>query len=257
MLDKKLHHYFETIWVLAKADIKIRYQGSFLGIFWVFLKPFGIFLILNFVFSSFFKDTPNYPIRLLTGVVLWSLFSDATLKGMLSLDTKSYILKKVFVPKWVVIFSSILHSGIVFFFNLLILFLFLFLYYRIFPGFGYILIFLFYVTMIYGISLIFALFTAPIYIRFRDLDQIWELMLQILFFATPIIYPIDIIPDNFKTIIKVNPMAFLIQHSRDVLIDQDFSQPYLHLIFIGLFIGLLVGGIFFLKKSSKFLVEKM
>lgn len=250
-------HQIETIWMLAKTDIKLRYQGSFLGIFWVFLKPLGVFLVLNFVFSTYFHQTANYPIRLLTGIILWSLFADASTKGMASLVTKSHILKKIYLPKWEIVTSAVLHSGIVFFFNLIILFLFLIFYYQILPGLLNMLMFLFYVLQIYVISIAFSFFTASLFVRLRDLDQVWELVIQILFFATPIIYPVEILPENIQRIIYLNPMTYIIQRSRAVLIDQQIGNVGHDFMFMIILIILLIAGIFFLKKDSRFLIEKM
>lgn len=257
MIKLLSQHQRETIWELAKTDIKLRYQGSFLGIFWVFLKPLGIFAVLNFVFSSYFDHTPNYPIRLLTGIILWSLFSDATMKGMTSLVTKTHILKKIFMPKWEIVLASILHSAIVFLFNLIILFLFLFFFYQIFPSPLYLAMFMFYIFHIYLISLVFSLFTATVYVRLRDLDQIWEVLLRILFYATPIIFPIDILPDNVRKWVYLNPMTFIIERSRSVLIDQQIINFSQDVVFTLILVFALIAGILFFKSNSRFLVEKM
>jgi len=257
MIKPLSQHQRETIWELAKTDIKLRYQGSFLGIFWVFLKPLGIFAVLNFVFSSYFDHTPNYPIRLLTGIILWSLFSDATMKGMTSLVTKTHILKKIFMPKWEIVLASILHSAIVFLFNLIILFLFLFFFYQIFPNPLYLAMFMFYIFQIYLISLVFSLFTATVYVRLRDLDQIWEVLLRILFYATPIIFPIDILPDNVRKWVYLNPMTYIIERSRSVLIDQQIINFSQDMVFTLLLVFALIAGILFFKSNSRFLVEKM
>lgn len=250
-------HQRETIWELAKTDIKLRYQGSFLGIFWVFLKPLGVFLVLNFVFSTYFDHTPNYPARLLTGIILWSLFADATMKGMTSLVVKSHILKKVYMPKWEIVVAAVLHSGVVFFFNLIILFIFLLFYYKIVPSPIFIFLFLYYVLQIYLISIVFSFFTSSIYARLRDLDQVWELLLQILFYATPIIFPIEILPENIRSIVNLNPMTFIIQRSRLVLIDQTLVNVSYDLIFTAILVATLFAGVLFFRKNTRFLVEKM
>jgi ABC-2 type transport system permease protein len=257
MLSRKFQHQLETIWVLAKTDIKLRYQDSLLGMLWVFLKPLGLFLVLNFVFSAFFSRDPDYPIRLLTGIMLWSLFSDATMKCMTSLVNKANILKKVFMAKWQIVVSAVLHSGIVFLINLIVLFLFFFFYYKVYPQPLNILIFFFIVLEIYLISLIFSFLTATIFVRLRDLDQIWELLLQILFFATPIIYPIEIIPDQYRKIILLNPLTHILQRARAVLIDQASINFSIELMFMAVLAGLLVLSIFVFRRGSKLMIENM
>ena len=255
---KKQLHYWETIWMLAKTDLKMRYQGSWLGAVWVFLKPFCLFLIVNFVFSHlFFASNPTYSIRLLVGIILWSFFAEATTNGMGSLLNKSNILKKIYLPKWVVIISSTVHSALAFFFNLVILFLFLLLYYRIYPDGMHILMFGIYIFLIYGISVAFSFVAAPLYIRIRDINQIWEVLLQLLFYGSPIIYPMSLVPDRIQTLLYINPMTLLIEHSRVALIDNGIARFDHLLIFIGIFIPCFIASMFFLKKSSRNLIEKM
>ena len=256
-LQKKHLHYWETIWMLAKTDLKMRYQGSWLGIIWVFLKPFCIFLVLNFVFSHlFFKDSPNYSIRLLMGIILWSFFSETTTVGMNSLLSKSNILKKIYIPKWIVIVSATVHSAIAFAFNLIILFIFLFVY-HVYPNLLHISLFMVYIILIYGISLTFSFFAAPIYVHIRDLNQIWEVLLQVLFYSSPIIYPMSSVPPDVQTILYLNPMTLLIEHSKVVLIDNGIARLDHLFIFIGIFIPCFLASIWYLHKSSKNLIESM
>ncbi len=257
MFHQKQLHYWDTIWMLAKTDLKMRYQGSWLGAIWVFLKPFCLFLILNFVFSNlFFKHNPNYTIRLLVGLVLWFFFSEATTVGMNSLLTKAPILKKVYIPLWLIIVSSTVHSALAFFFNLVILFIFL-LAYNVFPGILQISVFLIYIILIYGISLTYSFFAAPLLVRFRDLNQIWEVLLGVLFYASPIIYPMSAVPQDVQTYLYISPMTLLIEHSRVALIDHGIARFDHLLIFIAIFIPCFLGSIWFLKKSSKNLIESM
>jgi ABC-2 type transport system permease protein len=254
---KKQLHYRETIWMLAKTDLKMRYQGSWLGAVWVFLKPFCLFLILNFVFSSlFFKDNPTYTIRLLVGLILWFFFAEATTVGMNSLLSKSDILKKIYIPKWLIIISATVHSGLAFCFNLVILFLFLFGY-QIFPDLKHLSMFLVYVFLIYGISLTFSFVAAPLIVRFRDLNQIWEVLLQVLFYASPIIYPITAVPPKVQTLLYINPMTLLIEHSKVALIDGAVARIDHLLIFIAIFIPCFFGSLWYLRFASKNLIENM
>ncbi|MCK9423290.1 MAG: ABC transporter permease [Bacteroidales bacterium] len=257
LFHHKQLHYWDTIWMLAKTDLKMRYQGSWLGAIWVFLKPFCLFLILNFVFSNlFFKHNPNYTIRLLVGLVLWSFFSEATTVGMNSLLDKAHILKKIYIPLWLIIISSTVHSALAFFFNLVILFIFL-IAFNVFPGILQISVFIIYILLIYGISLTYSFFAAPLYVKFRDLNQIWEVLLSVLFYASPIIYPITAVPPHVQSILYLNPMTLLIEHSKVALIDHGIARFDHLLIFIAIFIPCFLGSIWFLKKSSKNLIERM
>lgn len=116
---------------------------------------------------------------------------------------------------------------------------------------------MFYIFHIYLISLVFSLFTATVYVRLRDLDQIWEVLLRILFYATPIIFPIDILPDNVRKWVYLNPMTFIIERSRSVLIDQQIINFSQDVVFTLILVFALIAGILFFKSNSRFLVEKM
>ncbi len=257
MNHRKQLHYRETIWMLAKTDLKMRYQGSWLGAVWVFLKPFCLFLILNFVFSNlFFKDNPNYTIRLLVGLILWFFFAEATTVGMNSLLSKSDILKKIYIPKAIIIISATVHSGLAFCFNLVILFLFL-LFHNVFPDLLHLAAFFLYASLIYGISLTFSFFAAPLIVRFRDLNQIWEVLLQVLFYASPIIYPMSAVPANVQSILYINPMTVLIEHSKVALIDNALARTDHLLIFIAIFIPVFFGSLWYLRSASRNLIENI
>jgi len=236
----------------------MRYQGSWLGIIWVFLKPFSIFLVMNYVFSHlFFRDNLTFSIRLLVGIILWSFFAETTTVGLGSLLAKSHILKKAYIPKWIIIISATMHSALAFLFNLIIMFLLLIFYYNIYPGFFHLMMFVVYLLLMYGISVIFSFIAAPLFIKIRDLNQIWEVILQVLFFSSPILYPISLIPANVQSVLYLNPMTLLIEHSRAALIDNGIAKVDHLFIFIGIFIPCFIGSIWYLKKSTKNLIENM
>jgi ABC-2 type transport system permease protein len=244
--------------MLAKTDLKMRYEGSALGIIWVFLKPFCIFLVINYVFSTIFHNsTDHYSIKLLIGLILYTFFQDATTNGMASFVNKAEILKKVSLPKWIIIISSTIHSSLAFLFNLVILFIFLFGYYHIYPKPAYVLLFFYYVVLLYGVTVIFSFFMAPLFVRIRDLNQIWEVLLQVLFFGSPIFYPITAIDYPVRSVLYANPLTYIMEHSRFALVDSSFTHLDHHLYFLLIFIPCLIGSIWFLKKYSKNLVEKL
>jgi ABC-type polysaccharide/polyol phosphate export permease len=237
----------------------MRYNGSWLGVIWMFLKPFGIFLVLNIVFSNFFfKDSgEQYGVRLLVGLVLWLFFAEATFNGMNSLLSKQHILKKVFFPKWMIILSSTVESLLAFLFKLSVLFVFLLFYYQIYPGPLQLVFFLLYIVLLYGISLIFCFIAAPIYVWIRDLNQIWEVLLQVIFYATPVIYPLNILPEHYQRVLYFNPLTLIIEHSRMVLVENKIP-PYNNLvIYLSVFCIAFLISLWSMKKLSRNLVENM
>lgn len=242
----------ELIWQLAKTDFKIRYNGSVLGYLWALLKPLLIFLILNFVFSNVFgKNIPHYSINLLTGIILWSYFAEATSVGMSALLSKANLITKVKISKTAIIFASTINSTITFLINLVILLVF-FIGYHVVPSLLGVLLFLVFLFILYGLVLGITFLTAPLFVKYRDLNQIWEVLLTLGFYASPIIYPLSLIPAKYQGFMWINPMSYLINYSKLALIDNQFISLsrfsiLLAVVLIILFSGLLV----FSKMKSK------
>lgn len=231
---------FELIWELAKTDFKVRYNGSVLGYCWALLRPLLIFLILNVIFSRVFSaGVNNYSLNLLTGLILWGYYSDSTKIGLTSLYTKGNLISKVNLPRSAIIIASTVHTTITFVINLFILGIF-FVWFQVTPGLASIGIFILYLVLFYFLVLGFTFLTAPLFLKYRDLDQIWEVLLTLGFYATPIIYPLSFIPDRYQSWLWLNPASYLIHYSKLALIENHLiTLPDLVklILLIGLFFG--------------------
>jgi ABC-type polysaccharide/polyol phosphate export permease len=201
---KKHENYKELIWTLAKTDFKLRYQSSFLGYLWALLKPLLLFAIMNFVFSSIFNSrgigSEYYSLQLLVGIVLFNFFSEGTTAGMNSLLSKSQLVTKIYVPRWSIIVASTINAALIFVMNLIVIVLF-FGIKTFLPSFESIALFLLFSVATYVIILSFSLITAPLFVKFRDLILIWEVILSALFYATPIFYPLQMLPTNIQKVL--------------------------------------------------------
>ncbi len=232
---KSHENYRELIWVLAKTDFKLRYHGSVLGYLWAILKPLLMFTILNFVFSSLFdtrgNGIPHYSLQLLTGIILFNFFSEGTMAGMSSLLSKSQLVTKIYVPRWTIIIASTINSALIFLMNILVI-IFFFAIERFMPSLEAIALFLVFTVFTYIIILGFALLTAPLYVKFRDLSMIWEVVTSILFYASPIVYSLQMMPDKIQKIMLLNPMAFIIHFTKEGLINNHFADIWKTLIFV-------------------------
>lgn len=236
--------------MLAKTDFQLRYQGSILGFVWALLKPLLLFLILNLVFSHLFAgDVPFYSLQLLMGILMWNFFAEGSMLGLTSLMSKSHILTKIAFPRIVVVFASVFQSLMTFVINLGILLIALLLM-GVPVGWGQILIFLGYCFLVMLVVLAFSLMTAPLYLRFRDLNQIWEVFLTAGFYATPVIYPLSVMPSWLQPWLYLNPMTFLIEHAKGILFLGGVSRLDHHLIYLGVLICALLLGWFTFKKSQ-------
>ncbi|MDD4351692.1 MAG: ABC transporter permease [Candidatus Gracilibacteria bacterium] len=229
---KSQNNYFQLFWTLALTDFKLRYNGSILGFLWALLKPLMIFLILNFVFSNIFAaGDPYFSLRLLIGIILWTFFSEGTSTGMTSLFSKAHIITKTYIPRWIIVLSSSANVLITFFINLLILAVF-FVLAGVYPSPVALLMFAIYCILTFIVILAFSFLTSTLFLKFRDLNQIWEVMLTAGFYACPIIYPLDVIPVNLHWLLLLNPMTFIIQYSKIALVDNQFINPVQHGIYI-------------------------
>lgn len=238
--------YTQLIWTLAKTDFTLRYHGSVLGYLWALLKPLLIFLILYFVFSSIFnpKNTGQdyYALELIIGIMMFTFFAEGTTNGMNSLLSKAQLVTKIYVPRWTLIVAATVNAAFVYCVNLLII-IGLFVYKGFLPSLGAIALFLFFSVLVYVLILAFSLLTAPLLVKFRDLGLIWEVAVQAIFYATPIIYPLTILPLNVQQILLINPMAFIIHFTKESLINQHFADVWQYASFIAGVLGFLLLGI--------------
>lgn len=227
MRTKSHENYRELVMRLAKTDFKLRYHGSTLGYLWAILRPLLMFTILNFVFSSIFNfrnsGTPNYPLELLTGLLMFQFFSEGTINGMNALLSKSQLVTKIYIPRWTIILGSSVNALFIYGMNLIVLSVF-FIVYGITPSIPAILMFFFLSLLLYILIIAFSFLTAPLLVRFRDLSMIWEVLLQVLMYGSPIIYPLAMMPEYIQKIMLFNPLAFIIHFSKRGLIENYFTS---------------------------------
>lgn len=248
---------YDLIWELAKTDFKIRYNGSVLGYLWALLKPLLIFLILNFIFSRVFSSgVEHYSLNLLTGLILWGYFTDSTKIGLTSLFIKSSLIAKIDIPLSAIIIASTVHTTITFLINLSILASF-FVWFHVYPSFWSIGLFIVYIVLLYILILGFTFISAPLYIRYRDLDQIWEILLTLGFYVAPIIYPLSFIPEKFRQWLWLNPTSYIIHYSKLALINNEMiSARNLILIIVSILLFLIV-GIYVFNRNKNTIAEML
>lgn len=208
---------------LVATDFKLRYQGSILGYLWSLLKPMMMFGVLYVVFTYIIptgKDVPHFPAYLLLGIVMWTFFVEGTTMGLGSVVGRGDLVKKVSISKVSIVIASVLSAGVNFLFNMLVVIVFMIasgatINFALLPFVPLLLIEL--IAFVFGLALILS----ALYVRFRDMAPIWEIVLQIMFYATPIIYPLTMAADRHMMIAKVlvlNPLAQIMQDLREILI---------------------------------------
>lgn len=244
------------IWTLIRTDFKTRYHGTWGGYIWALVKPLFMFVVLYTVFSVIFSMEPNYNLNLIIGLFLWDFFSEATKTGFLSLQTKTFLLTKTKFPAWIVVLTSASNALI----TVSILGVAVCAYISIFRRslslleiscFG-LYIFLFLIIII-GISLA----GSVLFLRYRDINQIWELLMQAGFFFTPIIYPLNIVPHKFHFYLYAWLPTVVIQFSRSVLVEGEIPTTTAHLMLLGSASVVLFAGVVLYRRLAPRSLERL
>ena len=205
------------VWTLVRTDFKTRYHGTAGGFVWALLKPMSMFVVLMGVFSFLFASNPTYKLDLIVGLFLWDFFAEGTKSGLISLQTKSYLLAKTRVPPWILVITSIANATITLTVFLIVIALFLAATGHP-PTIEAFAVFAMYCVALLAMVVGFALASSVLFLRYRDLNQVWDLTLQAGFFLAPIIYPLGILPERFHFYLYVWPPTPVIEFSRAVLV---------------------------------------
>jgi ABC-2 type transport system permease protein len=251
---------------LVRTDFKLRYQGSFLGYAWSLLKPLLLFVILYIVFVYFLKigkDVPHFPVYLLLGIVLWNFFVEMTVQSLGSIVGRGDLIRKIRIPRWMIVFSSSISATINVLLSLVVVGIFLVV--NQVPVTASILLLPMYLGMIYILALGCSLFLAAAYVKFRDLSYIWEIVLQAGFYATPIIYPLQLIKnETIEKLLLLNPMAQAIQGARYDVVTHDTLTTYdawdgawYALIPLIVTAIIFIGGLLYFKSQAKDFAENI
>ena len=226
---KKRYHYAMVVFKeLVKTDFQLRYQGSFLGMVWSVLKPLMLFAVMYVVFVKFLKfsdGTPTFPISLLCGTCLWSFFSESTSMGMRAIVDRGDLLRKIHFPNYIIVASTTMGSMISLGINLVVVILFGFFAHAHYTW--RILLVPLSIIQLYCLGLGVALLLGSLYVYFRDVAHIWEVVLQAMFYATPIIYPISMVAQNKEfswaaDILMLNPTTQTIMDIRHNLLSPEY-----------------------------------
>lgn len=255
---------------LVKTDFKLRYQGSVLGCLWAVLRPLLMFAILYVVFAKLLKfgsDIPHYPVYLLTGTVLWNFFTECTGQGIQSIVQRGDLLRKISFPKWIVVVAATSTALINLAINLCVIVIFA-LFNGVTPSWSWLVVPVL-VVELYAFALGISFLLGAINVKYRDVTSIWDVLVQALFYAIPIIYPISMVLEAGGTLgtfasnlILINPIAQVIQDVRYCLITDVtvttwsiVSWPLCLFPILFVFLVLLLAALFFRQKSKRFAEE--
>ena len=251
-----LLEYRVLIRIMTISELKVKYQSSILGFTWSLLNPLLMMLVLYFVFNNVFKATQNhFALYLLIGIVSWRFLSNGTMSAMASIVGKPSLVTKIRIPRQVLVLSVVLSSFISSILEFVVLLPLLFIlgvglspYILLFP-----VIHLIFFMMVYGMSLILA----SLYVYYRDLNQIWEVIIQMGFFLSPIVYPLSTVPKEYLSYYMLNPVTVIIQMYRDILLYHTAPAPsdLAFAFLVGIAIVLLGSAVF--KRLERRFAEEM
>lgn len=241
---KNLYKYRELLKTNVKKEIRGKYKNSFLGVLWSFLNPLLQIIVYALIFQVILKNPQeNYAIFLCCGLIPWTFFSSTTTRSAFTMIENGNIIKKVYFPREILPISIVTSEAVNFMISTIII-----LGFVIFGGIGiskyivfYPLVLLAQYLLLIGLSLIIS--SISVYVR--DLQHLIGVVMQLLFYATPIVYSSETIPDNFKWILYLNPMTYIINGYRDIFYNQQMIDiiPTLCLIIISIvlcFIGYII-----------------
>jgi ABC-2 type transport system permease protein len=267
-LASKYRYSFILLRELVITEFKLRYQGSALGYLWSLLRPLFMFVILYFVFVYFLRigsDIPHWPVALLLGIVLWNFFAEVTNNGLGSIVGRGDVIRKINFPKYVIVLASSVSAFINLLLNLVVIGVFMAIN-GVSLSWGAILSPIF-ILEIFAFAVGLALILSALYVRLRDLNYIWEIIMQAMFYASAVIYPISMVVEksqSIATVIMLNPITQSIQDIRHFLISD--SNPnlltltgdiYWYLIPVGIVIITGILGVVIFKKQSPYFAENV
>ena len=250
-----LFKYSELIKNLVASDLKVKYQSSVLGFAWSMLNPLLMMLVLYAVFNNIFRfEQEHFALYLLIGIIAWRFLANGTMTAMSSIIGNPSLVTKIFIPREILTFSVVMSAFISSILEFMVLIPLLVMFgaslsitMLLFP-----VIHILYFGLVYGISLILA----SLYVYYRDLNQIWDIVLQIGFYASPIIYPLSLVPDEYIFYYTLNPITRLMVMYRDILLYNTVPVlPDILLVVGSGLILLVIGTVVFRKLSPRFAEE--
>jgi lipopolysaccharide transport system permease protein len=254
-LLRERYNYRHLIWILAWVEFKQRYKNSVLGYLWSLLEPLLMLGVLYIIFSNLMKyPVEHYPLFLLMGIILWNFFSRATTSSLAAIRFRPSMIKKIYFPRDIMVISNCTTALLMSLFESVVFVVFMaFFQIPLSLNIAYlpVIIFLFYFLTL-GVSLALA----ALNVFYQDIQYIWAVVLQIGFFATPVMYPLSVFPSSLLKILSYNPLAQIIFIARDItLYSKAPNTASLAFVIVIAFVILAIGYAIFSRLEPRFAEE--
>jgi ABC-type polysaccharide/polyol phosphate export permease len=246
---KQIFRYRDLVLTLVARELKVRYRRSTIGFVWTMLQPLLMMLVFYLVFSKLFRfDLPNYPIYALAGILFWNFFSQSIVASMNSLRGNAQLLQKLPVPKAVFPLATVI-SGVVNLVFALVPMVLILLWRQ--HGLPWSLLFLPVSILLAALFTLGAgLLLSPLAVFFSDVVELVGVLLTALMYLTPIFYPMQILPENVRWIVRYNPVRSILEVFRDP-IHYGKIPPLEHLaVCVGIAALALAAGAFAFRRNS-------
>lgn len=257
--------FFSLLWLMAVTEFRRIYFGTVLGYVWSLIRPLLFFAVLLFVFTQIIRigsDVPNYPVLLLLGIVLFQFFSETTQEAVTSVVGQEAVVRKTQFPRLViplaVVLTGAFNSGL----NLIVVIAFV-LAWGVDPSWTW-LLFPLALLLLVAFTTAVSMLLSALYVRYRDVAIIWSVLSTVLFYATPILYPIEVVPEKFRNIILLNPLAPIFESIRVWVIDPsaptavEAADGVLGLLpAIAIFIGVCILGAWVYTREAPRIAEEL
>jgi len=249
---------------MVSTDFKVRYQGSLLGYLWSVLKPLFLFVILYVVFTYVFKvgkSIPHYPVYLLLGIVMWNFFTEATTVGASSVVSHGDLIRKISIPRYLVVIASSMSALINLSLSLVVVVV-IALFNGLRPELSWLAV-PFILLELFALALAVAFILSAAYVKYRDISYIWEIILQAGFYASAILFPLQLVPVQYQKWFFLNPIVQMVQDARYFGVTHDsvtfwskIVMPYALYPFVVIAVVAGVAKVYF-KKQAKFFAENI
>ena len=244
--------YRELLMILVQRDIKVRYRQAALGATWAVVQPVFAVLILTVVFGHFAKipsDGLPYPVFAFAAQLPWTYFAEAVRRGSVGLVADSELVRKVYFPRLILPVASVTGPLIDFAVTFVVLLVTL-AFFHILPTWRLVFVPVF-LAIEMVLALAVALWLGPINAKFRDIMHTVPFMLQVWMYATPIAYPLSIVPEKWKALYSLNPMVGVIEGFRWALLAKANPDPRAMVISAAVILVVLFGGLVWFKHRER------
>lgn len=218
-----LRRFFDLLWLMATTEFKRVYFGTVLGYLWSLMRPLMLFGVLLFVFTQVFKigsNLPDYPVLLLLGIVLFTFFQEATQHAVTSVSEQEGVVRKTQFPRLVIPLAIVLTSAFNLALNLVVVFAFI-LAWGVDPTWTWML-FPFALLALCVLTCALSMLLSVLFVRFRDVAILWAVLAQVIFYGTPILYPIEKLENHtLERVLMLNPLAPIFQQVRHWVLEPE------------------------------------